>query len=134
MLNLKIFGSRLKQERKKIGKNQTELAKLTHVSIGSQCGYETGARAPDANYLFLAHEAGINIHYLVTGKDIKSDWETVNWEAHDSILFAIDDWLEKNQRTLTFSKKMDLLRLFLKRLQSKEIDISFIIETLEVAA
>jgi phage repressor protein C with HTH and peptisase S24 domain len=62
------MGSRLKAERQRVGVAPTEFAVQCGVSRTSQFNYEAGERPPDAEYLQRAHEAGVDVHYVITGK------------------------------------------------------------------
>lgn len=66
-MNIEI-GDRLKAERQRIGVAPTEFAALCGVSRTTQFNYEAGGRAPDAEYLLRAHEAGVDVQYVVTGR------------------------------------------------------------------
>ncbi len=61
------FGERLKEERERLGFNQTEFAALAGASKNSQYNYEKGDRSPDAAYLAAVAEKGVDILYVVTG-------------------------------------------------------------------
>ena len=61
------FGDRLKQERERLGLNQTELAAAAGASKNSQYNYEKGERSPDAAYLAAVAQKGVDILYVVTG-------------------------------------------------------------------
>lgn len=62
------IGTRLREERDRLGLDQMALA--THAGIGrkSQYNYEMDERAPDATYLAAIAELGIDVRYVVTGK------------------------------------------------------------------
>lgn len=62
------IGERLKEERKRLGLNQTEFAVLLGASKTSQFNYEKGDRSPDATYLALAAEHGVDVLYVITGE------------------------------------------------------------------
>lgn len=64
---LSSFFDRLKEERKRLGLNQSQLGAAGGVSKGAQINYESGARAPDATYLSAISSAGIDVPYLFTG-------------------------------------------------------------------
>lgn len=66
-------GLRLKAERQRLGKSPNEWAAICHVSRTSQFAYEGGDRAPDADYLKLAHASGMDTNYVVTGERISGD-------------------------------------------------------------
>jgi transcriptional regulator with XRE-family HTH domain len=113
--NLQI-GKRLKEERKRLGLTQAELAQKTNVSVGSQTGYESG-RPPNCQYLALAEQVGINIHYVISGK--RPGEAQFDWSAHNEILMNIENWLKRRGKTMTFNRKMDVLRLNLSSLDPK---------------
>lgn len=62
------IGERLKEERQRIGVNQTVLAEKCGVTKNTQLAYEKGERNPDTAYLAHAASLGIDILYLVTGE------------------------------------------------------------------
>lgn len=62
------IGERLKEERNRVGANQTVFAEQCGVTKNTQLAYEKGERSPDANYLAAASAAGIDVLYVVTGE------------------------------------------------------------------
>lgn len=62
------LGNRLKEERKRLGLNQTEMAEHGGVQITAQANYEKDVRRPDADYLFGINKIGADILYIITGK------------------------------------------------------------------
>ncbi|MCT2388596.1 helix-turn-helix domain-containing protein [Erwinia pyrifoliae] len=60
-------GSRLREERDKLGLNQTDFAKLGGQSRGSQAYYERDERSPDARYLSTLSRLGVDVLYVITG-------------------------------------------------------------------
>ncbi len=62
------MGERLKEERQRIGVNQTVLAEKCGVTKNTQLAYEKGDRNPDTSYLAHAASLGVDILYLVTGE------------------------------------------------------------------
>ncbi|HGV3449032.1 TPA: helix-turn-helix domain-containing protein [Raoultella planticola] len=65
---MSTFGSRLREERDKLGLNQTDFAKLAEQSRGSQAYYERDERSPDAKYLSALARIGVDILYVLTGQ------------------------------------------------------------------
>lgn len=61
------IGDRLKEERERLGVNQTEFAALAGVSKNSQFNYEKGERSPDSAYLYAIFNAGADVLYVLTG-------------------------------------------------------------------
>lgn len=67
---------RLKSERKRLGLNQTDLAKIGGVKQLAQSNYETGKRSPDASYLSAVAKSGVDIQFVVTGvRSVTADEE-----------------------------------------------------------
>ncbi|MBC3489890.1 helix-turn-helix domain-containing protein [Pseudomonas taiwanensis] len=62
------IGDRLKEERERLGLNQTDFAALAGASKNTQYNYEKGDRSPDAAYLAAAAAAGMDLLYVVTGE------------------------------------------------------------------
>lgn len=61
------IGSRLKQERKRLGYSQVKFAKAAGSSKNSQYNYEKGERSPTADYLEAIAALGADVLYIVTG-------------------------------------------------------------------
>ncbi|PSJ22149.1 hypothetical protein CVH10_08750 [Halomonas sp. ND22Bw] len=61
-------GSRLREERERLGMSQTQLAALGGVGKMSQINYEKDARSPNAAYLTALDEFGVDIQYVLTGR------------------------------------------------------------------
>jgi transcriptional regulator with XRE-family HTH domain len=62
------IGERLSEERQRLGMNQTDFAALASVTRKTLFGYETGARAPDAEALASWSVVGLDVLYVVTGR------------------------------------------------------------------
>lgn len=68
------IGDRLKQERERLGLNQTDFAKLANHGRSVQAGYEQGKNIPGGAYLAAIASAGVDVLYVLTGQktpDIK---------------------------------------------------------------
>lgn len=61
------IGSRLRQERERLGHSQSELAELGSTTRKTQFNYETDARRPDADYLAAIAAAGVDVLLVLTG-------------------------------------------------------------------
>lgn len=62
------IGGRLREERERLGVNQTDFASHGGVGRKSQFNYEDGGRMPDAAYLAAIAELGADVLYIVTGE------------------------------------------------------------------
>lgn len=61
------FGSVLREERERLGLNQTAFAEACGVKQLAQSNYENDKRKPDASYLLAAARLGVDMNYLFTG-------------------------------------------------------------------
>ncbi|WP_415858179.1 helix-turn-helix domain-containing protein [Burkholderia ubonensis] len=67
------IGSRLRDERLRIGLSQDEFATVGGVARRSQSAYESDERSPDAAYLLAVREIGVDIGYVLTGERLAVD-------------------------------------------------------------
>ena len=61
------IGSRLRQERERLGLSQKLFGEIGGVEANAQGKYESGGRAPKADYLSRVAERGVDILYVLTG-------------------------------------------------------------------
>jgi transcriptional regulator with XRE-family HTH domain len=62
------FGTRLAEERRRLGLKQAEFAKLVGTGVPKQSLYENDRRGLRADYLARLAEAGVDIVYVLTGR------------------------------------------------------------------
>ena len=62
------FGTRLKEERKRLGCKQAEFAALVGTDVPKQSLYENGHRQLRAGYLERIAAAGVDVLYVITGR------------------------------------------------------------------
>lgn len=60
-------GSRLRQERERLGLSQKAFGVIGGVEANAQGKYENGDRAPKADYLSRVAERGVDVLYVLTG-------------------------------------------------------------------
>jgi transcriptional regulator with XRE-family HTH domain len=60
-------GERLREERERLGFNQTAFGAIGGVQKQAQLKYEKGERFPDAAYLAAAAKIGADVQYIITG-------------------------------------------------------------------
>jgi transcriptional regulator with XRE-family HTH domain len=65
--HMSTLGERLREERERLGLNQTALGEMGRVSKVSQINYETGKRSPAGDYLAAVAVVGVDVLYVVTG-------------------------------------------------------------------
>jgi transcriptional regulator with XRE-family HTH domain len=61
------IGARLREERERLGLNQTAFGEIGRVTKKTQVLYESSERAPDANYLAAIAVASVDVLYILTG-------------------------------------------------------------------
>ncbi|MFC3944124.1 helix-turn-helix domain-containing protein [Pseudomonas gingeri] len=61
------IGSRLRQERERLGLSQKAFGEIGGVEANAQGKYESGDRAPKADYLSRVAERGVDVLYVLTG-------------------------------------------------------------------
>ena len=68
------FGTRLADERKRLGLKQAEFAKLVGTDVPKQSLYENDRRELRADYLARLADADVDILYVLTGRRSDGDW------------------------------------------------------------
>lgn len=68
MLIADQVGERLREERERLGLNQTEFGALLGVSRGTQKNYELGANSLDLRYVSALEEHGVDAAFVLTGR------------------------------------------------------------------
>ncbi len=63
-----IIGSRLREERERLGLTQTEFAQMGEASKRSQTDWEQGKLVPNGEFLANIAEHGADIGYILTGE------------------------------------------------------------------
>lgn len=67
------INERLKEERLRLGFNQTDFGRIGGVQLKAQSNYENGSRVPDASYLAALAEHGVDVNYVITGNRAVSE-------------------------------------------------------------
>lgn len=81
------FGSRLREERKRIGLSQEQLAEEAGIKRLTQSQYEAESREPRISYLAAVGAAGIDLYYLLFGRSV------------DTTLLTAEQMTEVERRT-----------------------------------
>ena len=66
-------GERLREERERLGKNQTDFGVSAGVSRGTQKAYELESSSPDVRYLSGLEALGVDVRYVLTGSRVDAD-------------------------------------------------------------
>jgi transcriptional regulator with XRE-family HTH domain len=68
------FGTRLAEERKRLGLKQAEFADLVGTDVPKQSLYENDRRELRADYIARLAQAEIDIVYVLTGRRSEGEW------------------------------------------------------------
>lgn len=117
----RLFGKNLKMERVRLGLNQSALAEMGGVSKATQVAYEADSTKPDASYLSHVAEAGVDVHWLLTGRRAPPG---VQWELIFDLLALIEEWMGERGKPTSTSERNDLLRtLYAQFCTDSRIDV-----------
>jgi transcriptional regulator with XRE-family HTH domain len=117
----RLFGKNLKVERLRLGLNQSELAQIGGVSKATQVAYEADKTRPDATYLARVSEAGVDVHWLLTGRRAAPG---VQWELLFDLLALVEEWIGERGKPTSSSERNDLLRnLYAQFCADNRIDV-----------
>ena len=67
---MNTFGARFREERRRLGLIQQEMADATGLSKRALGTYERGVRSPDAELLMRLIDLGMDVYYVLTGERI----------------------------------------------------------------
>jgi len=67
VLILSGVGERLREERDRLGMNQTDFGIAAGVSRGTQKAYELESSSPDIRYLAALQGIAVDVHFVLTG-------------------------------------------------------------------
>nr|WP_213630724.1 helix-turn-helix transcriptional regulator [Pseudomonas sp. Pc102] len=96
------IGERLREERDRLGMNQTDFGAIAGVSRGTQKAYELGSSSPDVKYLAALQSAGVDVLYVVAG---------TRPEVAAGELSPLEAEIIRSLRTLALSDREHLARM-----------------------
>jgi len=95
VIDLESFGVRLREERVRLGFNQTDFAEIGGVQKDGQVKYEAGKREPGVGYIAALAEAGVDIGFLING-----EVSTASSEDEIELLFYYRQLDEKSKSSV----------------------------------
>jgi len=113
---------RLREERRRLGLTQAQLAELLGVSRSALNSYEGGRAVPDINFLARAIRKHVDGWYVLTGKhsaEVASD--LIDWDKVEQILLGIRGWAESEGKQISLHREIGLLQLFYPALARGEV-------------
>ncbi|MGE1153310.1 helix-turn-helix domain-containing protein [Pseudomonas sp. ICMP 460] len=94
------IGSRLRQERERLGMSQKNFGEVGGVEANAQGKYESGGRAPKADYLSRVAERGVDVLYVLTGSPTPIQLENLS---------SLEEKILENYRAM-FKEDQDAIR------------------------
>ena len=102
------FNERLKEERKRLGLNQTDFAALANVGQIAQVNYENGKRNPDSKYLQAIADAGADVQYILTGTRSQ---QTISVEPPPNYVDLNKKKIDKLMENLTAEQQAEVIKV-----------------------
>jgi len=121
------FGTRLREERKRLRLSQTELATAGGVKRLAQSQYETGTSMPTVRYLADVAHVGIDLRYALFGcRDDSSLLSTAEVSRIEERAFElVEDFVSTQQATYGAEGRFALFQLLRARL-TEEAQLKFL--------
>lgn len=116
-VRMNSIGERLREERERLGKNQTEFGALGGVQMRAQINYEQNKRQPDAAYLSSIAATGADVLYILTGSrsgQAQPAQDSVNLARLRMALTLTDE--AASVQTLTLDQRANMALTFYQRL------------------
>jgi transcriptional regulator with XRE-family HTH domain len=104
------FGSRLAEERKRLGLKQAEFADLVGTDVPKQSLYENDRRELRADYLARLADAQVDIVYVLTGRRSEGEWLGQAPSDLLSAYLSLPPELQEALAALTFSLRDQFTR------------------------
>ncbi|WP_372339910.1 XRE family transcriptional regulator [Pseudomonas sp. P7548] len=92
-------GERLREERERLGKNQTDFGVAAGVSRGTQKAYELESSSPDLRYLSGLQELGVDVHFVLTGSRADANLNNLS-EVEAAVLGSMRQMSEPDRNVL----------------------------------
>ncbi|HWU34045.1 MAG TPA: helix-turn-helix transcriptional regulator, partial [Methylovorus sp.] len=92
------FGDRLKEERKRLGLNQTDFGERAGVQRFTQYQYEAEVNSPSVRYLAAIVESGVDLTYLLFG--VRVNHTALPQQEMQAIERKVFDLLAQNEKAL----------------------------------
>lgn len=114
------FGTRLRQERKRLGLSQAQFAELGGVKRVSEHLYEHDVRLPDLAYIFRLADKGVDIGFLVLGEALRSADSAIPLESALAAFRAVHGLPDMRSTGLTSVEREQLFASLCRSLGSTE--------------
>lgn len=120
------IGDRLREERERLGFDQTGFAALSDASRRSQSEWERGKAFPNAAYLAAIAEAGADVQYIVTGQRsaaIAAELPALDVTLLQTCMEVAEEELQRMRKALPPAKLARLVALLYQiSLKNRKLD------------
>ncbi|MFY9812112.1 helix-turn-helix domain-containing protein [Aquabacterium sp.] len=116
-----MFGKRLSDERRRLGKSQDDFAKAIEIGRSGYAAIE-GERAPlDVSRLvMLGQKAGVDVMYVLSGeRKAVAAGHLLDWTLIEDILVGMDTWAVGHDIKIPPTKQMLLVKFLYEKLAAK---------------
>lgn len=136
MQQKKTFGTRIREERKRLGLTQQQFADGLELSRSSVALYETDRTVPDLAFALRAKENGIDAWYIMTGeRGREAAAHLFDWVLLADIVSRIRSLAAIEQLALTTEKEMAIARLLYKHCSTRGlVDQDIVDDAVRMAA
>lgn len=128
LVNPPKFGTRLREERLRLGLTQAEMAEIGGVKRTSQHIYESDIRVPDLHYLTRVRDAGADLGYLVLGVRQAAqgdDVMTISRSALSNIYRVVDEvCVDADDRLLPLESRLRVFQLLCASMKGQDASSS----------
>ncbi len=107
--DLSDWNSRLREERERLGLNQSDFAEKAGKGLVSQSRYEAGARQPDVSYLIKIARAGADVLYILTGRRESAEPVYTDQECLIRAIAVVERGLEEAGKVYEAEEKAELI-------------------------
>jgi transcriptional regulator with XRE-family HTH domain len=112
MLDLGAVGGRLREERKRLGLTQAELALRVGVSRAAIVTYESGRTPPDVSFMDRVKGLGVRTSYVLSGlTEVESAAEALDWDIARALMNKIVRYARVNNIDLEPDQLVDLMQI-----------------------
>jgi transcriptional regulator with XRE-family HTH domain len=134
--DLHLFAARLRNERKRLGRSQSELAAAGGVAKPTLIGYEQGVRKPDIEFLAGVIGVGVDVHYLITGtRGNARVVKEVDWQLIDAIHTGVENACRSLNMRVNPEKRSELVRVLYEHfIAERGVDTDALLRIVSLAA
>ena len=118
----RLYGEKIRHERRRLGLNQTDFARLGGVSKATQVAYEAGTTLPQIDYLARLHLAGVDALWILTEmpEGYLGPWQR---ELLSEIWALVEEWASERGKPTPLAERQHLVfTLYHQFLQRRKID------------